>query len=481
MKRYCLPVIFLLSLVFTGCKKMLEEKPRNIVRPDGYFTNAANFESAVIGVYSSFPGMFGGNQLMMSEMFSDICAAPSSAFEQALPTYQNNMSEAFYNVRQAWSTCYTIIKDANFVLTYLPATTLLTDTRKAQLTAECRFLRAYAYFRLVQLYGDVPLRKEVAGSYDDTQIPRTSQQEVYNFILEDLQYAEINLPEDAAQKGRVYKMAATALLAKVYLTMAGYPLNKTEHYQNALTKSKQVINSTKFILVDDYAQVFRKATYTTESIWEQTYAPGTGNGIHALSLTQKGFVPILLPADWFMNSFGTGDRRASFGIIKNFTDKVNNVTLPAFFAKFVDTAYINQGRNPGNSGTAYTIPFLRLGEMYLIAAEAENEMNGPDNAYTYINKIRWRAREDKTNPTQVPDFAGLTKSQLRDSILLERKKELFQEGSTWFDLKRTNTLSRIQTIRGNGLAVPIGTYNATWYIPDTELSINKIPQNPRYQ
>lgn len=481
MKRYCLPAIFLLSLFFTGCKKMLEEKPRNRVRPDGYFTNAANFESAVIGIYGSFPGMFGGNQLMMSEMFSDIYAAPSAAFEQALPTYQNNMSEAFYNVRQTWRTCYTIIKDANFVLAYLPATTLLTDIKKAQLTAECRLLRAYAYFRLVQFYGDVPLRKEVAGSYDDTQIPRTSQQEVYSFILEDLLYAETNLPDAAAQVGRVYKQVATALLAKVYLTMAGHPLNKTEHYQDALTKSLQVINSAKFTLVDDYAQVFRKSNYTTESIWEQTYAPGTGNGLHNLSLTQKGFVPILLPADWFVNSFGAGDRRSSFGILKNFNDKVNNVILPVFFAKFVDTAYINQGRNTGNSGTAYTIPFLRLAEMYLIAAEAENEMNGPDNAYTYVNKIRWRAREDKANPAQVPDFTGLNKAQLRDSILLERKKELFQEGSTWFDLKRTNTLNRIQTVRGTVLAVPIGTYNTTWYIPDEELSINKIPQNPRYQ
>lgn len=481
MKRYCLPVIFLLSLVFAGCKKMLEEKPRNLVRPGGYFTNAANFESAVIGIYSSFPGMFGGNQLMMSEMFSDIYATPSSAFEQALPTYQNNMSEAFYNVRQAWTTCYTIIKDANFVLTYLPTTTLLTDVKKAQLTAECRFLRAYAYFRLVQFYGDVPLRKEVPGSYDETQIPRTPQQEVYNFILEDLKYAENNLPEDAAQKGRVYKMAATALLAKVYLTMAGHPLNQTAHYQDALAKSLQVINSPKFVLVEDYARVFRNATYTTESIWEQTYAPGTGNGIHTLSLTQKGFVPILLPASWFVNSFGTGDRRGSFGIIKDFNDRVNNVTLPVFFSKFVDTAYINQDRNSGNSGTAYTIPFLRLGEMYLIAAEAENEINGPNNAYTYVNKIRWRAREDKTNPALVPDFAGLNKAQLRDSILLERKKELFQEGSTWFDLKRTKTLSRIQVIRGTGLSVPIGAYNDTWYIPDIELSINKVPQNPKYQ
>lgn len=481
MKQYCVTAFFLLSFCLGGCKKVLDENPRNLVDPDGYFTNAANFESAVLGVYSSLPGIFSANQLMMSELFSDIYDAPSPAYEQALPTYQNNMSEAFYNVRQTWSTCYNIIKDANFVLSFFPNTTLLTDLKKAQLMAECRFLRAYAYFRLVQFYGDVPLRKEAARSYDETQIPRSSQMEVYDFILEDLKYAEINLPDNAPIEGRVSKLAATALLSKVYLTMAGHPLNKTELYQEALAKSLVVIESTKYTLVENYAAIFRKSTYTTESIWEQTYAPGNGNGIHNISLTQQGFVPILLPADWFINSFGTGDSRANFGILKNFHDAANNVTLPPFFAKFVDTSYIREGRNPGNSGTAFTIPFLRLGEMYLIAAEAENELNGPDNAYAHVNKIRWRAREDKNNPSQVPDFAGLNQAQLRDSILLERKKELFQEGSAWFDLKRTNSFSRIQTLRGSELSVPIGAYNETWYIPDTELSINKVPQNPRYQ
>ena len=119
--------------------------------------------------------------------------------------------------------------------------------------------------------------------------------------------------------------------------------------------------------------------------------------------------------------------------------------------------------------------------MYLIAAEAENEINGPANAYQYINKIRWRARINKADPTHVPDLAGLSKDQFRDAVLMERKWELHIEGSTWYDLKRTGTLSRIQTVRPTTLVNPIGAYNNTWYIPDIEIQNNNIPQNPSYK
>lgn len=78
----------------------------------------------------------------------------------------------------------------------------------------------------------------------------------------------------------------------------------------------------------------------------------------------------------------------------------------------------------------------------------------------------------------VPDLQNLTKEQLRDSILLERKKELHLEGSTWIDMKRTNTLQKIQTIRSQTLINPIGVYNQAWPIPDEEVISNNIEQNP---
>jgi hypothetical protein len=129
----------------------------------------------------------------------------------------------------------------------------------------------------------------------------------------------------------------------------------------------------------------------------------------------------------------------------------------------------------------YSFSILRLAEMYLIAAEAENEVNGPANAYQYVNKIRWRARVNKSSTTDVPDLKNPGKDQFRDAVLMERKWELSNEGTAWFDLKRSNTFQRIQTVRGSSLSVPIGVYNQTWLIPTQEITNNNIKQNPQYQ
>lgn len=130
---------------------------------------------------------------------------------------------------------------------------------------------------------------------------------------------------------------------------------------------------------------------------------------------------------------------------------------------------------------SWSRPIIRLGEMYLIAAEAENEVNGPANAYTYINAIRERARVDKSNAAHVPDLAGLTQDEFREAVWNEWRWELHAEGLGWQTMKRTNTFHKIQDIRGGSLNVPIGAYNQTWLIPIEEVTTNNIPQNPLYK
>ena len=479
-KYYHIFICILLFTVLGGCKKGLEESPRTFVSPATFFTNADSYEQSVLGIYSSLRGLYSQNSMMMREMFSDIYGTPGNA-EQAQATYENNHQPFFYNVRGEWSNDYNIIKNANFVLNYLPSATLISEAKKNALTAEARFLRSFAYFQLVQFYGDVPLRTTPLTDYAQAQSPRVAQADIYKFILEDLTFAEANLPETAPQQGRVYRLVATALLAKVYLTMAGYPLKQTQYFQNAKEKSLAVINSGKFQLVDDYSKLFHNVSYTPESIWEQLFrADLGGNGLQGSTSTAPGFVPVLLPATSFINSFATGDQRKAWGILQSYKAP-NGATLVPFFQKFVNTSAIDAGTTPSGIINAYSIPFVRLGEMYLIAAEAENEINGPANAYVYINRIRLRARINKSDASTVPDLVGLTKETFRAAVYMERKWELHLEGSTWFDLKRTETLSRIQAMRAPNLVHPIGTYNYTWYVPDNEILNNNIPQNPAYQ
>lgn len=482
MKKSYIKILLLGTLLFTlqACDDDLQESPKTFISPENFFSNPNSYESAVKGIYSNMGGYYGSNSMMMREMFSDINGTPSASFEQALPSYRNGHEPFFYNTRGEWSNSYTMIKNANFVLSQLPKATL-DDASKNALTAEARFLRAFAYFQLVQFYGDVPLRTTPIENYSDVQAPRNTQEEVYRLIFEDLTYAEANLPENAPQQGRVHKSVATAMLARVYLTSAGNPMKKTENFARAKEKAVAVINSGKFSLVEDYDRIFHNTKYTSESIWERLFVAGTGgNGLHGISSTAVGYVTILLPATWFTASFPVGDRRRAWGIQDNYKGPAGTVLSP-FFQKFVNNTYTQTGVSPSGAGLLdYTIPVIRLAEMYLIAAEAENEVSGPENAYPYINAIRKRARVDKANATHVPDLKGLTKDQFRNAVLMERKWELHMEGNTWFDLKRTNTLSRIQELRGADLLHPIGTYNQTWYIPDVEITNNNIPQNPAY-
>jgi hypothetical protein len=479
MKRYA---ILFAGLLLAGCDNSLKESPKTFISPDAFFTTKASYETAVKGIYSSMTGYFGQNNLGMREMFSDICGAPSSSIEQALPTYQNNHQPFFYNVRGEWANNYSLIKNANFVLDKLGTSTIETAAKEA-LSAEARCLRAFAYFQLVQFFGDVPLRTTPITDYAQVQIARAPQAEVYKLIVDDLIYAEARLADTPPQQGRVSKWVATAMLARVYLAMAGKPTNKTEYYQQARDKAVAVINSGKYQLLDDYSKVFQNMAYTSESIWEVQFIAGLGgNGLHSMSCTAAGYNTFLNPATWFVGSFPAGDQRKAWGIRSDYAGPDGKV-LPVFFQKFVKNSLIDN-RTLQSASTAlvdFSLPVIRLAEMYLIAAEAENEVNGPANAYAWINKIRWRARVDKSNPAHVPDLSGLSKDAFRQAVLMERKWELHLEGSSWFDLKRTGTLSRIQTVLKTDLVHPIGAYNETWYIPDTEITNNNIAQNPAYQ
>lgn len=477
MKKIYIILISLLAFLAQGCKNALEEKPKNVLSPNQFFLNPGNYEATVKGIYSGLPLYVPASH----EMITDLYAAPSSQVEQALPIYNNQPTESYYNARDAWNGPYGIIKNANFILKYLPNAPLGATT-VANLTAEARFLRGYAFFQLVQLFGDVPMPLKVAEDYNDLRLPRTPQANVYSQILDDLLFAEANLPVTAAQPGRAYKWAATALLARVYLTMAGNPLKQTQYYKDALQKATNVITSGPFTLVNDYADVFHKVAYTTESIWEKQYvADRGGNGLHNASCTAAGYTPSLVPSANFIASFPNGDRRLQWGIMSNYPAPGGGTLARPFFHKFVDETLIDRGILPSGAIVPYAIPMIRLAEMYLIASEAENAMNGPAQAYQYINQIRKRARINKSDPTQVPDLIGLSQAQFQQAVWKEWDWEMHEEGLSWTTMKRTNTFSRIQLQRGATLTVPIGPYNQTWPIPIQEITNNNIPQNPAYK
>lgn len=480
MKKKLIYLNIIGLILLFGCTDLLDEDPKTFISSANFYQSESDFDAALKGIYVDVRNI--STERDLREVFADYNDSPESA-EQTADLWKNNPSSNFWPIRYGWQYPYRIVNNSNLILEALMNVELDASVA-SRIEAEAKFLRAFAYFQLVQLYGDIPLRTEPVRSLDETRMPKSAQADVYDLIVSDLNFAETNLPANAPDEGRVYKEVATALLAKTYLTTAGFPLNVAANYALAKAKALEVINSPKFELMNDYSQVFHNNNYTAETIWAALFSPpAIGNSMHTITAPTGNNTAILLPADAFINSFSEGDQRKEWGIKDGYTNQEGNeIALRTYFNKFINEEFFEDEISPGSARNllGYTAPLIRLAEMYLIAAEAENEINGPSNAYQYINMIRWRARVDKDNPSHVPDLSNLSEDEFREAVLMERKWELHLEGIAWFDLKRTQTFNKVQQARGPSLVVPIGAYNNTWLIPDFEISNNNIDQNPSY-
>jgi starch-binding outer membrane protein, SusD/RagB family len=332
-------------------------------------------------------------------------------------------------------------------------------------------LRAWAYFNLVQFFGDVPLVLEPVSDPANFQPPRALQKDVYNQIIKDLQDAETMMGDVAPQLSRVNKWVAKAYLTKVYLTMAGNPnniatFNGTSTYALALAKAKEVINSNRYKLSVSYPTVFL-TDGDAETIWE-IRSPDLSLYNHDTFLSQA----IFTPTPSFISSFDANDVRGpAWGIRSSYVYNGTTYKFPLpTYMKFVDTVQYAKGQQ---FQSTMSITVIRLADVYLMAAEADNEVNnGPSSeAYGWINAVRQRA--GITNLT-----SGLSKTAFRDAVFIERRKELYGEGFDWFDLKRFNKFDLLKTT-GRTFVTAIDPHLNYMPIYNAETNNNpNVKQNP---
>lgn len=462
--------------LLASCTQFLEENPRTFISPSIFYQTVDDFDGALKGLYPQ------GQNLSLTEVFADYNDKPESA-EQTGDIWANNPGYGFYAFRGAWSGAYSTIKNANMILEQIEERNF-SEAARSRIIGEAKCLRAFSYFTLVQLFGDVPIRTKSITSANEISIARSPQEAVYQLIFDDIQDAVSKLPEEAQAMGRVNKFVAKAIMARIYLTSAGFPMQLTENYAKARDQALDVINQGGYALMPSFNQVFKTERYTTETIWAVLFdAPNISSGMHTTTAPRESQTAIILPTDRFIASFEPGDHRKEWGIKSGYVNaKGNQVIKRTYYNKYINEEYLENELPASNTNILpWQTQLIRLAEMYLIAAEAENELNGPANAYRYINAIRARARVNPTDESQLPDLNGLTKERFREAVLLERKHELYAEGLAWYDLKRTQTFDKVQEARGERLNVPIGTYNNTWFIPDFEILNNNIPQNPDYR
>ena len=493
MKTYIksLSLAVLLGIVLAGCDSYLEEEPRDLVSPSNFFNTASEFELAIVGLYDIYKqnSLHGKVGLDRYYEYGADEIGPNRVFGQVEPTQSYSLSESNISAIDqgagaplTWQDLYGIILNANTILAQLDMNENITQEEKNLFEAETLFLRSYAYYHLTNLWGDVPYYRDALSIEEIQTLPRTDQTQIRNEILEDLQQAQNVLPSayEPNKLSRASKWAAATVMVKIYLIQ--------QKWQEARDKAVEIITDSPHALLDDYAAVFDPNNeYNQENIWELDFAKDVNPNdwvdhftprirdepkdqdrrpdlSAALAERNEGFTGygLAIPLPDYVNKFPMDDLRRPMNIATEYLGfELNFPYMP----KMWNLDQINSPR--GNHGDNKII--FRLADVYLMAAEAENELNGPGNAYQYINRVRERAYE----PDQ--PLAGLSQQGFREAIYDERKWELGGENHRRMDLIRWGILLDVvknTEYRVYDPASNIQPYHVLLPIPPEEFLLN---------
>ena len=286
MKRFIL--LALLTAVSFACgKEFIDLQPIADMNAGIFYKTEQDMNQAVMSPYASLRALYNQVFIYAGEVRSDNTTFSWVPGNSKDMTSIDNFGDVLLSdngfVLTLWNNAYNTILRSNIVLDKIDAVAFNDSKLKEQYKAEARFIRALAYFWLVRVYGDVPKVDKQLSVGEAYTLGRAPSGEIYALIVDDLKFAEANLPATyaAADRGRVTLGGAKGLLAKVYMTMAGYPLKKgVPYYALAEAKALEVISTPQYALVPDYKSLFdvtRKNS--TESLFEVQYRKGgTGTG-----------------------------------------------------------------------------------------------------------------------------------------------------------------------------------------------------------
>jgi starch-binding outer membrane protein, SusD/RagB family len=489
--QLCLLPVALCLLVFVSCSKdILNVSPATNNTSNDFYQDENQVNQGVTAIYNALLPMPNNNWLMADVRSDNMLEAFGGAQRDALD-FGNFVNTAQTGATQtAWSNLYTQIYRANIVLEKIEP---FSFARVPQFKGEARFLRALAYFDLVRYFGDVPLATKVLTFEESKKIQREPAANVYNQIIEDLKFAIANLPETylAADKGRATKWIAKALLGRVYLTMAGYPLNQADKLALAKVEFADVIaKETLFPMAAVYGDMFKALNDNKFYVFEIQYVSGgLGLGNPAANIMafqypsqwsafqpQIGFDAQITPA--LVKGWPNLDKRKFATLDTGFTDtktlfKTTRVQLTKFLEKG-STAPTTIGDQPNN------FPLIRFEDVLLMQAEVLNEEAAapPAQALTYLNRSRKRAG--------LADTVLTTKAAFKMALEQERQWEFVGEGLRWHDLVRTGRAIEVMNKHFKDNAIPLGRlideHDLLYPIPQREILINPgfWKQNPGY-
>lgn len=451
-------ILISLYLLQISCEDFVAvEVPDYKITSETVFNSDETANSAVIGIYNElFKADFANGNFRSVTMLGALAAdnIQTTAMNDEMKEFEANevLINNSYNL-DLWSSAYNVIYMCNAVLDGLQTSEGVSIEMKDKLMGEARFVRAFVYFYLVNLYGEVPLI-QTTDYRENSLASRNTIAEVYNLITRDLERAITVLGNtyENGERLRANKFTAMALLSRVYLYL--------EDWENAEVLSGRVIGSSEnYSLLNNLDDVF--LANSKEAIWQITPA---GNGdLSYITNEARIFIltspppnsqqPMALTAD-LINNYEKDDLRLARWV-GSFNSDHQVYNYPFKY----------KNNHSEETITEYSM-VMRLAEQYFIRAEARANMGKLTEAITDLDKIRERAGLPLISTTT----PGIGLEPLLDSIQVERRRELFTEwGHRWLDLKRTGTATEILSAKKSSWQ------DTDVFYPIPEEEINKNP------
>lgn len=470
MKKIAL-LSLLIVIAVSSCNS-LDEDPQSLIVTDNFYHNIDEADAAVIAVYNALNSGTHTLYNRLIQISTEMATDDYEAGPRARNAHVRALSNLTYDTSndrmlEIWRQSYDGINRANVAIDNISNNPALDSQKATNLINEAKFLRAVFYFNLVRWFSGVPIvLHETSGlTTAALNVSNATEEQVYKQIETDLIDAE-NLPKVAAINGRITSGAAKSLLSKVYLTQKKWNL--------AAEKSNEVIESKVYDLFENYADVFNVATKNgKEHIFSAQFKGlSNWNGNMLASTSAPTSVPgiagdqadALHKEGGLFESFAENDKRKyiTFGV--EFVSPTDGKTykVTPHFNKYFDPA---TPASPGQSSK--NTPIIRFAEVLLIHAEAENELNGPTNAFKSIDRVRTRAGIpllSATSPT-------ISKEDFREAVFEERRKELVYEYQRWFDLARRGPDYFVKKLKAAG-KINAQPKHVHFPIPQRELDLN---------
>jgi len=516
--------IIVLSLAFTlGCQEVLEEEIVSGITAETYYTDAQGIKDALVTGYARLKDYYGQPPgAIFGNAGTDIYGVGRGGRWIPYHKYDPTLNSSLPDLETAWESFYKAINIYNTVITRAPE--IIEDASELNRTlGEARFFRAFVYFQLVQIWGDVHMTTEETMGVE-TEANRTPVQEIYNtVIIPDLEFAIENLPAESDEFGRATQPAAKAIRARVAMVL--------EDWSKASELAKSVINDYGHLqLTDTYKEIWdMENEQNSEVIWsiQFTQDPLVSHRNNFINYftpwytkhpglrqspenggTWVGFKPTSyfyqlwnkdtdrrfeegLKSVWYSNTDGgpaIGDTALFYSIdvlteedkasrpyvIYDVNDLIADDSAWPQPMKVRDETRTNNSIKPSKD-----VVVVRVAEMYLTVAEAAFHLGNSAEAVEYLNTLRrkraWPGKEDDME---------ISAAQLNiDFILDERARELFAEGQRWFTLKRLGLLvDRVREYNVYGADKFIQEHHRVYPIPLSQIdrARNEYKQNDGY-